>query len=58
MLSIERMNGHWEQFLGRMQQRWGLMTNDRINVIKGRRKELIGRIKELHAMVHRNDVNA
>jgi uncharacterized protein YjbJ (UPF0337 family) len=58
MLNIERMNGHWEQFLGRLQQRWGLITNDRINVIKGRRKELIGRIKELHAMVQRDDVNA
>lgn len=55
MVNKERVCGHWEQFLGRMQQRWGVITKDNINLIKGRRKELIGRIKELHAMTNQND---
>lgn len=58
MVNKERMCGHWEQFLGRMQQRWGIITKDKLNVIKGRRKELIGRIKELHAMTDENDFQA
>lgn len=43
-----RIEGNWKQFKGKAQQRWGKLTNDDLDVIAGKRKELEGRLKKAY----------
>jgi uncharacterized protein YjbJ (UPF0337 family) len=45
-MNWNQVEGNWEQFKGKVQQQWGKLTNDDLDVIKGKRKELAGRIQE------------
>lgn len=38
--------GNWKQFKGQFQQKWGKLTDDDLDVIAGKREELVGRIQE------------
>ena len=42
-MNWDRIEGNWEQFKGQVQQ--GKLTDDDLDVIKGKRKELAGRIQ-------------
>lgn len=41
-----QVEGKWDQFKGQVQQQWGKLTDDDVDVIQGRRKELEGKLKE------------
>jgi len=45
-MNWNQIEGNWEQFKGMAQQKWGKLTNDDLDVIKGNRRELIGRLQE------------
>ena len=45
-MNWDRIEGNWTQFKGRVQQQWGKLTNDDMDVIEGHRKELAGRLQE------------
>lgn len=45
-MNYEQFEGKWEQLQGKIQQQWGKLTNDDLHLIKGKRKELIGKITE------------
>jgi uncharacterized protein YjbJ (UPF0337 family) len=45
-MNWNEIEGNWEQFKGKVQQQWGKLTNDDMDVIKGKRTELAGRIQE------------
>lgn len=38
--------GNWKQFKGQVQQKWGKLTDDDLDVVAGKREELIGRLQE------------
>ncbi|MFN4329674.1 MAG: CsbD family protein [Limnobacter sp.] len=38
--------GNWLQIKGKVQQQWGKLTDDDLNVINGRRNELAGKLQE------------
>jgi uncharacterized protein YjbJ (UPF0337 family) len=42
----DRLAGNWKQFKGRLRERWGELTDDELNVIGGRREQLVGRLQE------------
>jgi uncharacterized protein YjbJ (UPF0337 family) len=44
-MNWNQIEGNWEQFKGKAQQKWGKLTNDDLDVIKGNRKELAGKIQ-------------
>jgi len=44
-MNWNQVEGNWEKFKGQVQQQWGKLTNDDLDVIKGKRKELAGRIQ-------------
>lgn len=44
-MNWNQVEGNWEKFKGELQQQWGKLTNDDLNVIKGKRKELAGRLQ-------------
>jgi len=41
-----KWEGRWDQLKGKVQQTWGDLTDDDIDVAEGNYEELIGRIKE------------
>ena len=42
--------GNWKQFKGRVQTQWGKLTDDEIDVIAGRRDELLGRVQATYGI--------
>lgn len=45
-MNWDRIEGNWMQFRGKAQQQWGKLTDDDLDVVEGRRTELVGRIQE------------
>jgi uncharacterized protein YjbJ (UPF0337 family) len=41
-----QVSGNWKLFKGKLQEQWGKLTNDDIDVIEGKREQLLGRIEE------------
>jgi uncharacterized protein YjbJ (UPF0337 family) len=46
----ERISGNWMQWKGRIQERWGRLTEDHLDVIGGRRELLAGRIQQAYGL--------
>ena len=42
------LEGNWKQARGKVRERWGKLTDDDLDVIAGRRDQLVGRIQELY----------
>lgn len=51
-MTSERTEGNWLQFKGKIKEQWGKLTDDDLDVIEGKREQLIGRIKERHGIEH------
>ena len=49
-MNWDRIEGNWKQFAGKVQQQWGKLTNDDLDVIDGRREELSGRIQKVYGV--------
>jgi uncharacterized protein YjbJ (UPF0337 family) len=45
-MNWDRVEGNWKQFKGQLQQKWGKLTDDDLDVIEGKRTELAGRLQE------------
>ncbi len=42
--------GKWEQVKGEVQKKWGKLTNDDLDVIKGNAKIMVGKLQERYGM--------
>ncbi len=40
-----KMKGNWNVVKGKLQQRWGELTNDDLSYVEGQETELVGRIQ-------------
>ncbi|MES2786781.1 MAG: CsbD family protein [Pseudomonadota bacterium] len=49
-MNHDRIEGNWKQFKGKLKERWGKLTDDDIDVISGKRDQLLGRIQERHGI--------
>ena len=49
-MNWDRVAGNWAQWKGRVQERWGMLTDDHLDVIAGRRDQLVGRIQEVYGI--------
>jgi uncharacterized protein YjbJ (UPF0337 family) len=49
-MNWNQIEGNWEQFKGKAQTQWGKLTGDDLDVIKGNRKQLAGRIQERYGI--------
>jgi uncharacterized protein YjbJ (UPF0337 family) len=47
-MNRDTMEGNWKQFRGKIQEKWGKLTNDDLDEIDGRRDQLVGRLQELY----------
>ncbi len=44
------IEGNWKQAKGKVKQQWGRLTNDHLDVISGKRDQLIGQIQECYGI--------
>ena len=42
----DMLAGNWMKFKGKVQQQWGKLTDNDLDKIQGKQKELVGRIQE------------
>ena len=42
--------GNWRQFKGKVKEQWGKLTDDDLDVISGKRDQLVGRIQERYGV--------
>ncbi|HEX5779990.1 MAG TPA: CsbD family protein [Xanthobacteraceae bacterium] len=49
-MNWDRIEGNWNQFKGKVQQQWGNLTEDDLDVVEGNRKELSGKIQERYGV--------
>jgi uncharacterized protein YjbJ (UPF0337 family) len=47
-MNRDTIAGNWKQFRGKIQEKWGKLTNDDLDEIDGRREQLVGRLQELY----------
>ena len=44
-MNWDQVQGNWKQFKGKAQQVWGDLTDDELDIIQGKREELVGRLQ-------------
>ena len=47
-MNSDRIEGNWKEMKGKVQQKWGKLTDDDLAVIDGRREELVGKIQQAY----------
>jgi uncharacterized protein YjbJ (UPF0337 family) len=55
-MNHDRIEGRWKQFKGKVKEQWGKLTDDDLDVIAGRRDQLLGRIQRRHGLA-RDEAN-
>ena len=49
-MNWDQVEGKWKQYKGHAKERWGKLTDDDLDVINGKREQLVGRIQERYGM--------
>jgi uncharacterized protein YjbJ (UPF0337 family) len=49
-MNWDRIEGNWKQLTGKVQEKWGKLTNDHIDVVAGKRDQLTGKIQEVYGI--------
>jgi uncharacterized protein YjbJ (UPF0337 family) len=49
-MNWDQVAGNWKQFKGKIKERWGKLTDDDLNVVAGKRDQLLGRIQEVYGI--------
>ena len=49
-MNHDRIQGRWKQLKGKVKEQWGKLTDDDLDVIAGRRDQLLGRIQQRHGL--------
>ncbi|WP_324781157.1 CsbD family protein [Thiobacillus sedimenti] len=49
-MNWERIEGSWKQLKGRVKAQWGELTDNDIDVVNGRRDQLLGKLEERYGI--------
>ncbi|WP_420934222.1 CsbD family protein [Alteromonas sp. A081] len=47
-MNSDRIEGNWKEMKGKVQQKWGKLTDNDLDKIDGRREELIGKVQQAY----------
>jgi uncharacterized protein YjbJ (UPF0337 family) len=50
-MNWDQVEGKWKQYSGKAKEKWGKLTDDDLEVIRGRRDQLIGKIQERYGII-------
>lgn len=45
-MNKDQLEGNWKQFKGKIKEQWGKLTDDDLDVIAGKKDQLLGKIQE------------
>jgi uncharacterized protein YjbJ (UPF0337 family) len=45
-MNWDQVAGNWKQFKGNVKEKWGKLTDDDLEVIEGKKDQLVGRLQE------------
>jgi uncharacterized protein YjbJ (UPF0337 family) len=46
----DRIAGDWKQIKGKLQEKWGKLTNDDLDVVNGRAEQLVGKLQQRYGL--------
>jgi uncharacterized protein YjbJ (UPF0337 family) len=46
----DRIEGNWKQLKGKAKVQWGKLTDDQLDVVAGKRDQLVGRVQEQYGI--------
>jgi uncharacterized protein YjbJ (UPF0337 family) len=49
-MNWDRIEGNWKQFKGNAREQWGRLTEDDLDVVAGKRDQLVGRIQGAYGL--------
>ena len=49
-MNWDQVEGKWKQYKGSFKEKWGKLTDNDLDVIAGKRDQLVGRIQEAYGM--------
>ena len=49
-MNWDRIEGNWKQLKGKVKVQWGKLTDDDIDVIAGRKDQLVGKLQEQYGV--------
>jgi uncharacterized protein YjbJ (UPF0337 family) len=49
-MNWDQVEGKWKQSKGKFREQWGKLTDDDIEVIAGKRDQLVGRLQERYGL--------
>lgn len=49
-MNEDTIQGNWKQFKGKIREQWGKLTDDDLDIIAGKRDQLLGKIQERHGI--------
>jgi uncharacterized protein YjbJ (UPF0337 family) len=49
-MDIDRLEGNWKQFKGKVKEQWGMLTDDDLSQIAGKRDQLEGKIQQRYGL--------
>jgi uncharacterized protein YjbJ (UPF0337 family) len=50
-MNWDQLEGKWKQYSGKVKEKWGKLTDDDLEVVRGRRDQLVGKIQERYGVV-------
>lgn len=49
-MNWDQIEGKWKQASGKVKEKWGKLTDDDLQTIRGKRDQLVGRIQERYGI--------
>ena len=49
-MNWDQIEGKWKQYAGTVREKWGKLTDSDLEVIHGRREQLVGKIQERYGI--------
>ena len=49
-MNSDIIQGNWTELKGKLQKQWGKLTDDDLDKMEGKRKELVGRVQKRYGM--------
>lgn len=51
-MNWDQIAGNWKQLKGAVQERWGKLTDDDVDIMNGKRDIILGKIRERYGIAH------
>jgi len=45
-MNSDQLSGNWKQVKGNIKEHWGKLTDDDLDIIDGKREQLVGRVQK------------